>query len=292
MLTDSSPTRPPMPRDVRFVDVFGAASFAGNALAVVHDADDLSDEEMAAIARWTNLSETAFLCMPLDPEADYRVRIFTTSVELPFAGHPTLGAAHAWLEAGGAARAGGAVVQQCAAGLVPVRRGEHLAFEAPPLVRSGPVGDAHLARLADALGLAAADVVDAAWVDNGPGWVALLLRDADVVLGLRPQVSRLAGLNVGIAGRWADGAHPDGAAVEVRAFCGDERDVAEDPVTGSLNAGLAQWLVPAGVLPPRYVAAQGTAIGRRGRVHVQVGDDGVVLVGGSTVTQVLGTLTR
>ncbi|MGL5911694.1 MAG: PhzF family phenazine biosynthesis protein, partial [Phycicoccus sp.] len=209
MHTDSSSAPRPVPRDVRFVDVFGATPFAGNALAVVHDADDLADEELAAVARWTNLSETAFLCAPLDPRADYRVRIFTTSVELPFAGHPTLGAAHAWLEAGGVARADDTVVQECAAGLVAVRRGAYLAFEAPPLVRSGPVEAAHVARLADALGLVTADVVDAAWVDNGPGWVALLLRDAEVVLGLRPQLARLAGRNVGVAGRWPDAAHPD-----------------------------------------------------------------------------------
>ncbi|MGL4174933.1 MAG: PhzF family phenazine biosynthesis protein [Dermatophilaceae bacterium] len=292
MHTDSSPVRPLRSHDVRFVDVFGAEPFVGNAVAVVHDADGLSDEEMATIARWTKLSETAFLVQPATPGADYRVRIWTTGGELPFAGHPTLGAAHAWLEAGGAARADDAVVQECAAGLVAVHRGERLAFEAPPLVRSGPLDAADLARLVDAMGLDAHDVVDAAWVDNGPGWAGLLLRDAEKVLGLRPQLSRLAGLAVGVIGRWPDGAHPDGAAVEVRAFYGDDREVMEDPVTGSLNAGLAQWLVPGGVLPRRYVAAQGSAIGRRGRVHVTVGDDGTVLVGGSTHTLVDGRLTR
>ncbi|MGL5866357.1 MAG: PhzF family phenazine biosynthesis protein [Dermatophilaceae bacterium] len=290
MRIDPVAADPPPQRPVRFVDVFGAAPFTGNALAVIHDADDLSDAEMAAIARWTNLSETAFLGAPLDPRADYRVRIFTTSAELPFAGHPTLGAAHAWLAAGGVARSDDLVVQECGAGLVAVRRSEQLAFEAPPLVRSGPVDAAHVARLAEALGVAVDDVVAAAWVDNGPGWVGLLLRDAEVVLGLRPQFALLAGLQVGVVGRWPDGAHPDGAAVEVRAFASDER-VAEDPVTGSLNAGLAQWLVPAGVLPRRYLAAQGTAVGRRGRVQVAVGDDGTVLVGGRTDTLVLGTLT-
>ncbi|MGL5930768.1 MAG: PhzF family phenazine biosynthesis protein [Dermatophilaceae bacterium] len=292
MHPDPTPAQPPLPPDVRFVDVFGAEPFVGNAVAVVHDADGLPDEEMAAIARWTKLSETVFLVQPTTPDADYRVRIFTTGGELPFAGHPTLGAAHAWLEAGGVAGADDRVVQECAAGLVAVHRGERLAFEAPPLVRSGPVDAADLARLVEALGLDAHDVVDSAWVDNGPGWAGLLLRDAEKVLGLRPQLSRLAGLKVGIVGRWPDGAHPDGAAAEVRAFYGDDREVMEDPVTGSLNAGLAQWLVPAGVLPRRYVAAQGTAIGRRGRVHVEVGDDGTVLVGGDTHTLIAGRLTR
>ncbi|MGL4744320.1 MAG: PhzF family phenazine biosynthesis protein [Dermatophilaceae bacterium] len=292
VLLDSSPDhRQPSPQ-MRFVDVFGDAPFTGNALAVVHDADQHTEAEMAATARWTNLSETVFLCAPTAPGADYRVRIFTTSTELPFAGHPTLGAAHAWLEAGGRPRRDDQVVQQCGAGLVVVRRGERLAFEAPPLVRSGPVDPEYCARLTDALGLDPSDVVAAAWVDNGPGWVALLLGDADAVLALQPQFSGLAGLNVGVVGRWADGAHPDSAAVEVRAFCGAEHGAVEDPVTGSLNAGLAQWLVPAGVLPRRYVAAQGTSVGRGGRVHVEVGDDGTVLVGGDTRTVVAGALTR
>lgn len=291
MHPDPSPGHPLAPAEVRFVDVFGDEPFTGNALAVIHDADRHTEAQMAATARWTNLSETAFLCAPTVPGADYRVRIFTTSAELPFAGHPTLGAAHAWLEAGGRPHREDRVVQECGAGLVAVHRGERLAFEAPPLLRSGPVGPAYRARVVDALGLDPSDVVDAAWVDNGPGWVALLLGDAAAVLGLRPEHSRLAGLDIGVAGRWADGAHPDGAAVEVRAFCGDEHGLVEDPVTGSLNAGLAQWLVPAGVLPPRYVAAQGTAVGRRGRVHVEVGDDGMVRVGGQTRTLVAGSLT-
>ena len=179
---------------VRFVDVFSESTCRGNALAVFHDADDLSDDEMAAVARWTNLSETTFLCAPTDPGADYRVRIWTTGGELPFAGHPTLGSAHAWLEAGGVPASADGVVQQCGAGLVQVRRdGSRLRFAAPPLTRSGPVDEADAARVTTALGLDPADVVDLAWVDNGPGWVGVLLRSPGAVLAADPDPSACAG---------------------------------------------------------------------------------------------------
>lgn len=273
---------------VRFVDVFSEVECRGNALAVFHDADDLSDERMATLARWTNLSETTFLCSPTDPGADYRVRIWTTGGELPFAGHPTLGSAHAWLEAGGVPASEGVVVQQCAAGLVAVRRGDRLAFAAPPLVRSGPVAQAEAAHVVDALGLDPADVLEAAWVDNGPGWLGLLLRSTDAVLAAEPDPGRCAGLKVGLVAAYPPGSRDDGVAAEVRAFYADGRDFAEDPVTGSLNAALAQWLVPAGRLPTSYVAAQGSVIGRVGRVHVDV-VDGTVWVGGDTRTVVTGT---
>ena len=274
--------------EVRFVDVFSAIPCRGNALAVFHDADDLPDEEMAAIARWTNLSETTFLCAPTDPGADYRVRIFTTGGELPFAGHPTLGSAHAWLEAGGRPASEGVVVQQCGAGLVEVRTGTRLRFAAPPLVRSGPVDPADAVRVTTALGLDPADVVDAAWVDNGPGWIGILLRSPDAVLAAHPDPGACAGLKAGLVAAYPGGARDDGVAAEVRAFYSDERDFGEDPVTGSLNAGLAQWLVPAGLLPRHYVAAQGTAIGRLGRAHVDVDDLGTTWVGGATHTVVTG----
>ena len=278
-------------RPFRVVDVFSPVPFRGNPLAVVHDADDLDDASMAEIARWTNLSETAFLCAPTTPGADYRVRIWTTGGELPFAGHPTLGSAHAWIEAGGRPARDGVVVQECGVGLVDVRRGEHLAFEAPALLRSGPVEDAVRDRVLTAFDLAPQDVVDLAWVDNGPGWVGVLLRDPRALLAMRVDLSRLDGLKVGLAAPW-DGAHPDGVDLEVRAFYADDRDASEDPVTGSLNAGLAQWLVPAGRLPTRYVAAQGTAIERTGRVHATVEEDGTVLVGGPTRTLVNGLVGR
>ena len=272
---------------VRFVDVFSESTCRGNALAVFHDADDLTDEQMATIARWTNLSETTFLCAPTDPGADYRVRIFTTGGELPFAGHPTLGSAHAWLEAGGRPASDGVVVQQCAAGLVEVRRDERLRFAAPPLTRTGPVAAAQAARVVTALGLDPADVLETAWVDNGPGWIGVLVRSPDAVLAAVPDPGLCAGLKAGFVAVYPPGSREDGVAAEVRAVYSDGRDFAEDPVTGSLNAGLAQWLVPAGHLPEHYVAAQGTVIGRLGRVHVDV-VDGTVWVGGATRTVITG----
>lgn len=279
------------------IDVFAEELTQGNPVAVVHDADDLTDEQMAALASWTNLSETTFLLAPTDPGADYRLRIFTPSTELPFAGHPTLGSAHAWLEAGGATRGGGAaehaddgLVQECGAGLVRIRRrAGRLAFAAPPLVRSGPVDDADVAALSAALGVDRAAVRDAAWVDNGPGWAALLLPDAATVLGIDLDPAALAASGVSRA-VGVVGPHPPGgeAGFEVRAFAVG-MGVSEDPVTGSLNAGLGSWLVEAGHAPPTYVAAQGTALGRRGRVFVEH-VDGHVWVGGGTVPGVTGTL--
>ncbi|WP_435741623.1 PhzF family phenazine biosynthesis protein [Nocardioides sp. SYSU DS0663] len=272
-------------RPLRQVDVFSAEPLLGNPVAVVHDADGLTDEQMAAFARWTNLSETTFLLAPTTAGADYRLRIFTPGGELPFAGHPTLGSAHAWLEAGGTPAAAD-LVQECGAGLVTVRRTAEgrLAFAGPPLVRSGPVSDHDLGRLCRALRIERDDVVDAAWVDNGPGWVAALLRDAEAVLAVRPDPGAFDGLDIGIAGL-----HPAGSevAVEVRGFV-PELGVGEDPVTGSLNAGIAAWLV-GDRLPSSYVASQGTVLGRRGRVHVSV-EDGTVWVAGDTRTTIRGEM--
>ncbi len=263
----------------RQVDVFSPEPLCGNPVAVVHDADDLDGAQMAAFARWTNLSETTFLLRPTRPDADYRLRIFTPGAELPFAGHPTLGSAHAWLEAGGVPAADGVVVQECGAGPVRLRRDARLAFAAPPLVRSGPVDEADLAAAAAALRIARDDVVEAAWIDNGPGWMGVLLRDADAVLALTPDFAAFGGLEIGVAG-------PGGVAdVEVRAFC-PQHGIDEDPVTGSLNAGLAQWLAGR-VLPASYVAAQGTVLQRSGRVHVTTGD-GEVWIGGDTRSTVVG----
>ncbi len=271
------------------VDVFTDEFTRGNPVAVVHEADGLSDDELAAFANWTNLSETTFLLPPTDPAADYRVRIFTTSRELPFAGHPTLGSARAWLEAGGRPHADGRIVQECGVGLVRIRRtGQRLAFAAPPLLRSGPVDPATLVRIRTGLGLRAEQVLDAQWVDNGPGWVGLLVPDAETVLSVNPEPLpwlESGGepiLDVGVIG-----AHPSGAEVdfEVRAFFAG----GEDPVTGSLNAALAQWLIGSGRAPERYRAAQGTRLGRRGRVHVER-TDGEIWVGGDTVVGVSGTV--
>ncbi|NYD42194.1 PhzF family phenazine biosynthesis protein [Nocardioides panaciterrulae] len=277
------------------VDVFSAEPMLGNPVAVVHGADGLSTEEMARFARWTNLSETTFLLPPTRPGADYRLRIFTPGGELPFAGHPTIGSAHAWLEAGGVPASEDAVVQECGAGLVQLRReaaaGGRLAFAAPPLVRSGPVSDDHRRAICRALRLTDAEIVDTAWVDNGPGWVAVLLEDADAVLAVRPDYAAFGDLEIGLVapyrkvggvGRSEASAAAD---VEVRAFV-PTMGIGEDPVTGSFNAGVAQWLA-GDRLPTSYVAAQGTVLGRRGRVHVSV-EDGVVWVGGDARTTVSG----
>lgn len=272
-------------RPFRQVDVFTNAPLLGNPVAVVHDADGLSEEQMQQLARWTNLSETTFLLTPTDPAADYRLRIFTPSQELPFAGHPTLGSAHAWLEAGGVP-AGERLVQQCGVGLVELRRAEgRLAFAAPALLRSGPVEDALVEQISAALGIERAALLDAAWADNGPGWVGVRLASADAVLALAPDFTALP-VDVGVVGPYPEGAE---CAVEVRAFCPHAAGTTEDPVTGSLNASLAQWLAGE-VLPASYVASQGTALGRRGRVHVHTAEDGTIWVGGDTLTTIQGTL--
>jgi PhzF family phenazine biosynthesis protein len=266
----------------RQVDVFGSPRGWGNGLAVVHDADDLGDSEMQSFAHWTNLSETTFLLSPTSADADYRVRIFTPGGELPFAGHPTLGTCHAWLEAGGQPAQSGRVVQECGVGLVPVQRGERLAFAAPPLLREGPVDEPTLAMVVQRLNLDRGDVIDAQWVDNGPGWVAILLRDADAVLAVKPGSIEE---KIGIVGL-----HPSGsaAAIEVRAFFGVDGATREDPVTGSLNASLAQWLLASGRLTAPYVATQGSAMGRAGDVHVTQDADGTIWVGGATTTYITG----
>jgi len=257
-----------MPELRRFlqVDVFTATPLKGNALAVVVDGAGLSDADMAAFARWTNLSETTFLLPPTDPAADYRVRIFTPGGELPFAGHPTLGSAHAFLASGGDAKQPGEVVQQCAIGLVRVKRdGARLAFAAPPLRRSGPVEDTALrAQALAALRIEPAALLDLVWVDNGPGWMAARLADAASVLALQPDFVAMQGLKLGVVGAYPAGGE---CQFEVRAFVPD-LGVPEDPVTGSLNAGLALWLQASGLAADRYVAAQGAALGRAGRVHV------------------------
>jgi len=269
------------------VDVFTSELAFGNPVAVVHGADGLSAEQMAAFARWTNLSETTFLLAPTNPAADYRVRIFTTVDELPFAGHPTLGSARAWLEQGGVPRSDGHIVQQCGSGLVRIRHAAgRLAFAAPPLVRSERLDEIDVGLIADALRLDTKDVVDARWADNGPGWVALLLTDAETVLALEPPRAAIGEFaKIGVIGP-----HPAGsdAAFEVRGLT-SKNSLGEDPVTGSLNAAIAQWLIPAGKAPRSYTATQGTRMQRRGRIHVeQVEDD--IWVGGDTVLGVTGTV--
>lgn len=279
-----------MPRPFRQVDVFSAVPGRGNALAVIHDAAGLTDEDMAVVARWTNLSETVFLSAPTDPRADYRVRIWTTGGELPFAGHPTLGSAHAWLEAGGVPQNPEFVVQECGVGLVQVRCGERLAFAAPDLLRSGPVEPEVLTRVIGALRIRRDQVRASSWVDNGPGWVGIELASAAEVLAIDPDVPAMSGLKVTVVGQHDESSRETlGADVEVRAFYCDDRDYSEDPVTGSANAGLAQWLIGAGRLPETYVARQGTVLDRDGRIYVAADGD-QVWVGGEVRTLVVGEI--
>ncbi len=276
------------------VDVFGSAPLLGNPVAVVHRALGLDDEQMAAFARWTNLSETTFLLPPTEEGraggADYRLRIFTPGGELPFAGHPTLGSAHAWLQAGGLPATPGRLVQECGIGLVELRgdRGGW-AFKAPGFLRSGPVNEEDLAAVLGALRLGAERVRAAEWIDNGPGWLGLVLDSAATVLSLRPDFGRL-GIDTGVLGVH-DLPESDrlGADVEVRAFC-PGHTIPEDPVTGSLNAGFGVWLTRTGMLPPSYVARQGTALDRDGRVQVSTDEGGDVWVGGASITVVQGSV--
>ncbi|TCV96467.1 PhzF family phenazine biosynthesis protein [Luteibacter rhizovicinus] len=266
------------------LDVFTSTPTQGNPLAVVLDADGLSDEQMTAFARWTNLSETTFLLRPTLPDADYRVRIFTTTGELPFAGHPTLGSCRAWLEAGGRPKAKH-VVQECGVGPIRIRLdGERLAFAAPPLRRDGPLDEETIERICRGLAIGRDRVVAATWVDNGPGWLAVLLEDREDVLAAKPDRNILAGMKVGVVAPWRNG----DADVEVRAFIPGD-GMPEDPATGSLNAGIAQWLIGSGRLPSRYVAAQGTALGRAGRVYIE-SIDGDIWIGGSAVTCIDGSV--
>jgi len=322
-MTPSTASRP-----FQQIDVFTAVPGHGNPLAVVLDGAGLDDARMQRFANWTNLSETTFLLPPTDPAADYRVRIFTPGAELPFAGHPTLGSCHAWLAAGGVPKSPGRIVQQCGVGLVTLRReavdgvdgAGRLAFAAPPLARSAP-SPTLLARVARALGLEAARIVAAQQLDNGPVWLGLLLEDAEAVLALQPdhRALKALGMKVGVAGLHAAAEAPallrrsnrearafaggagaarsvpdavtaassDRPALEVRAFAAP-LGVDEDPVTGSLNASLAQWLVADGHLPDRYVAGQGQCLGRDGRVHVARDADGQVWIGGDAVTCIEG----
>jgi len=277
-----------MPQTLNFqqVDVFSSAATEGNPLAVVSAADDVTDAQMAAFARWTNLSETTFLLRPTHPHADYRVRIFTTTRELPFAGHPTLGSCFVWLDNGGIAKAD-EIVQECGAGLVRIRRdGSRLAFCAPRLLRSGPVEEEVLQQIADGMCIPRERIVASQWADNGPGWVAIMLASRDEILALRPDYQALKDLNVGVVAPWT-GLDAE-ADFEVRAFTGAL--ASEDPVTGSLNASLAQWLIPAGLAPSRYTARQGTVIGHRGRISVdQVGEQ--IWIGGDVQKCMAGSVT-
>ena len=277
-----------MPRlKFRTVDVFTAVPFKGNPLAVLIGADDLSDAQMAQIANWTNLSETTFLCKPTDPKADYRLRIFTPARELPFAGHPTLGTCQVWLDQGGKPK-GQEIVQQCQAGLVRIKRSDNrLAFAAPPVVKGGAVEPELLEQIAKSLGLTTRDIKASQWIDNGPGWVGVMIESRSLLLGLKCDYAILGKRALGVVAPCDKQRDKIDAQFELRAFAGFLG--IEDPVTGSLNASVGQWLIGAGIAPSTYVAAQGTALGRDGRIYVsKQGND--VWIGGDVVTCVEGTI--
>ena len=272
-----------MSRGFAQVDVFSDTPYLGNPVAVVLDGEGLTTEEMQRFAAWTNLSETTFIVPSTQPEADYAVRIFDTMNELPFAGHPTLGTCHAWLEAGGRPRDASEIVQECPAGLIRIRpTPDGLAFRSPPVFRSGPVDEDDLSRIAASLQVEREAIVDAQWAANGPNWVAVLLASADEVLALQPGA---VDLDLGVVGPYPPGS-PE--AFEVRAFFSKDGQTAEDPVTGSLNAAIAEWLVAGGRATLPYVVSQGRMLGRRGRLHLSAGGDGAIWVAGATATCVAG----
>ena len=268
------------------VDVFTAVPYLGNPLAVVLDGTGLSTAHMQAFTDWTNLSEATFVLPPTHPQADYAVRIFCPGRELPFAGHPTLGTCHAWLEAGGVPKAQ-EVVQECGVGLVNIQRqGTRLAFAAPPLRRGGPLGEADVQLIAKGLGVARQDIVHHAWCNNGPQWRGVMLVSAEQVLALKPDPEVLQGLDVGVVGPHTQGE----TQFEVRAFFPGNNGLAEDPVTGSLNAAIGQWLIEAGLAPDSYVASQGACLARAGRVYVHRDAQNQVWVGGESVTCIQGSV--
>ncbi len=297
-------------RPFKEIDVFTDQAYQGNPLAVVLDGQDLSTEQMQGFANWTNFSETTFVLPPTDSKADYQVRIFTPTMELPFAGHPTLGTCHAWL----ANQASGSptkefIVQQCAAGLISIKRDEkRLAFAAPPLRRSGELSADELTATAQALGINTADIVASAWCDNGPGWRGILLNSVELLRSIKPDPNKIAGQFIGLASTLKIGVSAISGALnnqtsekkqnlatsnaerpylEVRAFFPGSGGFAEDPVTGSLNAALAQWLIGSGRAPERYIASQGLNLKRNGRVYIeQSGTD--IWVGGYSTTCVEG----
>jgi PhzF family phenazine biosynthesis protein len=305
-------------RPFKQVDVFTAEPYLGNPLAVVLDGSDLSDDEMQHFAHWTNLSETTFVLSPTAEAAaqgaHYRVRIFTPGAELPFAGHPTLGSCHAWLQSQVPdVVALAELVQECAKGLIRIRKdGTRLAFAAPSMTRSPPEPGL-LAKVIDALGLHANQVQSAQLLDNGPVWLGLLLDNAETVTQVKPNHATLKALDIKVGLAHVDAApsapelisrsnrearafgtrtsdKPEAtepSQVTVRAFAAPV-GVDEDPVTGSLNASLAQWLIADGLAPSHYIATQGTSLGRFGQVHISQDATGQVWVGGDVVTCIDG----
>ena len=274
-----------MQRRFTQIDVFSGKPYRGNPVAVVVDCDGLDEGEMQQFARWTNLSETTFLLPPTNPGADYRVRFFTPTEELPFAGHPTLGSAFAWLIHDGAPRSDITIVQECEVGLINVRRDRNsLSFAAPSLLRGGPVDESLVVEAAASLGIERNVIIDSAWIDNGPGWLGVQLGSAEQVLAIKPQKTNLT---LGVIG-----AYPAGSrfAYEVRAFYSSGGVTVEDPVTGSLNASLAQWLIGAGRFVPPYMASQGKSMGHAGEIHVSMDELKQVWIGGEVTACIQGTV--
>ena len=273
------------------VDVFSHEAFCGNPLAVVFDADGLTTEEMQHITRWMNLSETVFFETPTHPDADYKVRIFTLNRELPFAGHPTLGSCSAWLANGGKAKRDDVIIQECGAGLVNIKKNDKLlSFAAPPITRSGDVSEDELNTITRILGVERSDIKASNWIDNGPGWVGVLLESAEKVLSLSPNTSPTDVFDLGVIGPYPAGSETD---FEIRAFFDvseNSSDLREDPVTGSLNASMAQWLMGAGLVPKQYSASQGTKLLRKGRIYLAMDDTGQVWVGGESQLRIKGTI--
>lgn len=269
------------------MDVFGAEAASGNPLAVVHDADGLGDEQMQRIARWMNLSETAFLVRPTHLDADFAIRIFALDRELPWAGHPTLGASHAWIESRPERQTSWPIVQQCQMGLAPVfAENDRLAFTAPPFTRHEPPSSSELHEALRLVGSDGQGLIDAMWIDNGPGWLGLVFDQAATILSFEPQRAWPAALHIGVIGFHGPASE---FAIEARAFHTDQYlGAVEDPVTGSFNAAIAQWLINAGRLPGTYSVSQGSRVGRSGRIDVAV-RDGEILVAGRTRTVIRGT---
>ncbi len=269
------------------VDVFTNRPLLGNALAVVHGADNLSDKQMTKFANWTNLSETTFLVNPINDSADYKVRIFTPNNELPFAGHPTLGSCFAWLSNGGIAKSKDVIIQECAIGLIKIRKdGSRLSFEAPELIKSGSLDDLTLKKVAMSLRIGVSDIINHQWVDNGPGWCAVMLKNAQQVLALDPDPQLLKDFKIGVIGSYPDGSETD---FEVRAFA-MPYGIYEDPVTGSLNAGIAKWLFNTNSVKDEYTVSQGKALGRDGKIFIQKIDN-TIWVGGEIISCINGELT-
>ncbi len=278
-----------MPNTYKTVDVFTQEAFSGNPLAVIFDADGLSTEEMQHITRWMNLSESVFLQKPSHPDADYKVRIFTLTGELPFAGHPTIGSCHAWLENGGKQKDHNFIIQECGAGLIKINKEDSmLSFAAPPITRSGEVSDSDLKMACRILGIARSDIKASNWIDNGPGWMGILLQSAEQVLNLKPKSNPQDHFDLGVIGAYPENSE---SQFELRALFNNQNGtLVEDPVTGSLNASTAQWLMNSGYAPNSYIASQGTCMQRKGKIYLSKDNEGTVWVGGHACTRVDGVI--